>query len=592
MIATLAEPKPLATPAYEDGDFIDFGYVPVFKEHTDRDGNEFNSIAMERIAARCNERIDETGDFAPLVINHTSDNSDADPEVVGFVGPYRLGKVGNKNPRVAILGRLRVFKRDADRVRKYPRLSVELWSKKDDPTNGFFDPVSLLGATTPELDLGIRFAKDRLGYEVRKYSRMTKVRFEATPAAPGGGNTFIPGGVGGSGDSDEGKERKKTYESSPGGMLSEADIQQIISALKPVVEEAVDARMAAMKPADPMAGAGGAGGADQFAAGGAGGAGGMGADAALGGAELGGDAGAAEMAGGEAGEAEAAMGDEEAGDADDADEFGADDEDFDNLEGDASASSEGSEGDSDDGDDVNVNVSVDADDDDSDDDGNSPDKPSAKKKKKYSADANAGGEFSRSDDSDKEPAMADMNVAAEAAEQVKRYQKERDDAKTELSKVTKERDEIRTKYQKEVEARRVASDELAALKPRIEKLELSERRAVRYQKLSEIAAKGYTFDVEEEIEDAKDMSDDQFTKHCERIVKQYQRVPTDMLPVAASDRLQHAARVKGAGDAERREKYSKIAQENCLKSGKHSISEFKAELDRLLAEDDEKNKAA
>jgi len=559
MTTALDDPKPSPTVAYEDGEFLDFGYVPVFKEHTDREGNEFDAAAMERIAARCNERIEDTGDFAPLVINHTDDGGETDPQVVGFVGPYRLGKVGAKNPRVAIFGRLRVFKRDADRVRRYPRLSVELWSKKDDPTNGFFDPISLLGATTPELDLGIRFSKHGEDFELRRYSRVT--RFEATPSSPGGSNTYIPGG-----ESDEGKDRKKNYDSGGqgGGMLSDADIQQLITALKPVVEEAVDARMAAMKTADPMAagGMGGTGGedagAEQFAAG-----------AADEGEGLPGDA---EMAGDEDMDIDDADGDgdeDDESDAGDRDEFSADDDDFDGLDDDEDAD--------DSRDDVDPGVS------DSGSDDESPDK-----KSKYSADANVGRDFFVIDP-DKEPAMADKNAAdAITAEQVKRYQKERDDAKADLAKVTKERDEIRAKYQKEVEVRRGSETELNALKERVEKIEASERRAVRYQKLAEIASKGYTFDVEEEIEDVKDVSQEAFDKHCERILSKYQRVPTDMLPVAASDRLDHARRVKGDGEAERRERFSKIAQDNCVRDGKHKPGDFKAEFERLLAEDDAK----
>lgn len=224
MSLALFEPKPTKTAARPDGDFVDLGYRPVFKEHV-RDGVKFGKREMERILRRNNARIEDTGDFSPLVIGHTKDNGDNAPEVIGFVGPYRLGKVGNKNPKWAILGRCRVFKADADKVRKYPRLSVEYWADDGDPTDGYFDPISLLGAETPELDLGVHYSKRR-GSQLVRYSKQVH-RFAA---APGGSNTFVPG---------TGDEKKSTVYQKGSAMLTPEDLQQIIEALKPVVQEAV-----------------------------------------------------------------------------------------------------------------------------------------------------------------------------------------------------------------------------------------------------------------------------------------------------------------------------------------------------------------
>ena len=147
--------KPEKSPTVEDGDFVVFSDVPVFKTHTTRDGHEIDERALRKICQRCNDRIRDTGDFSPIVLRHTDDEGERDPEVVGFAGPYRLGTVGRLEPKPAILATLRIFREDAGKVRKYPRLSVEYWASEDDPTNGYFDPISLLGAETPELDLGI-----------------------------------------------------------------------------------------------------------------------------------------------------------------------------------------------------------------------------------------------------------------------------------------------------------------------------------------------------------------------------------------------------------------------------------------------------
>jgi len=60
--------KPQRTAAHADEVFVVQEHVPVFKEHTNRDGVPFDRRAMERIAARCNERIRDTGDFPTIVL--------------------------------------------------------------------------------------------------------------------------------------------------------------------------------------------------------------------------------------------------------------------------------------------------------------------------------------------------------------------------------------------------------------------------------------------------------------------------------------------------------------------------------------------
>lgn len=578
MPTLLAEPGLTPVQAIDDGEFIDLGYHPVFKAHRDRDGNVFGDAEIHGLVESNNDRIADTGDYCPIVIRHTKEGQENGQEVVGFLGPYRYGRVGNLNPASAVEGRIRIFKSDADKVRRFPRMSVELWSTKGNPTKGIFDPACLLGSETPELDLGlIRYAKDRSGHIVRRYSRAT--HFQAS--APGGSNTYMPSMGGDCDDGDERRKREsqeqKTNYQASGGMLSDVDLQQILAGLKSMAVEIIDERMAAMNKADPanvqmdqmsadpaMNAADGAAGDPNIAAG----------DAAAGDAEV-------------LGEDPSALGDDPDADLDgdtdgdldeddadsDADaEFAGDDSDFDALDDDGD---NGTDDDDDAGNDDDTEVIED-----SASGAVSADDAPPNKKKKYAADANAGRSVSLS--SDEDLSMADNPTpAADAAEQVKRYQKERDDARSELAKAKKDNDELRTKYQKEVDARRGSETELTALKQRVEKIEVSERRAVRYQKLSEIASRGYVFEVEDEIKDCEPMTAEQFDKHCERIVSRYQRVPIDMLPVPATQRIDS----DGKASQERRERYAKKAGEEVLAARQRGEKlDFKVALERITAE--------
>jgi hypothetical protein len=228
----LARPQP--SEAVEDGEFVDFGYRPVFKEHTNRKGVPFGRKSMEKIAARCNGRIKDSGDFCPIGIRHTSDDGAFDPEIIGMMGPFRAQKMPGPNGKWAVYGRERIYKEDAAKRRKYPRLSVEYWAETDDPDGGYFDPISLLGAETPELDLGVHYSADpsNPNRQLMRYQRV--IRYEA--ASPGGSNTYAPGT----------DERPNRYEA--GGTLSQADIQQIIAALAPTIKQAVSEEMASLRP--------------------------------------------------------------------------------------------------------------------------------------------------------------------------------------------------------------------------------------------------------------------------------------------------------------------------------------------------------
>ncbi len=216
------------------GGLSDFVMIerPVFKEHVNRDGDKIDEKALRRICRNCNSRIRDTGDFAPLVVGHTDDEGRNDPEVIGFVGPFRMGRIGRVKSVAAIYAKQWVRREHAEKLKKYPRLSVEYWADKDDPANGHFDPVSLLGAETPELDLGIHYQRNREGKTIMRYQRA--IRYQA--ATPGGApNTCLPGMV-------SGKKKKNDYAKEPGSMTPE-DLNQLIEAMQPIIKQMVSEAM-------------------------------------------------------------------------------------------------------------------------------------------------------------------------------------------------------------------------------------------------------------------------------------------------------------------------------------------------------------
>jgi len=135
--------------------FVTVPDVPVWAEHTTTlpDGRtvHFGRRELEQIIARCNRRIQETGDYATVTIGHTSpDPSAPQPPVVGFAGPFRLGVMGDP-PRYVVLADMHLYREHADVLRRYPRRSPELWIAPD-PQEMFLDPIALLGGETPRLD--------------------------------------------------------------------------------------------------------------------------------------------------------------------------------------------------------------------------------------------------------------------------------------------------------------------------------------------------------------------------------------------------------------------------------------------------------
>lgn len=118
---------------------------------------------LQKIASNQNKRTTDTGDATPLVIGHTRDGEDeqSQPEVVGYATGWKVKKFF-KTGKHALCATFHIFKRSVDKVRQYPRRSVELW------VNSLtIDPISLLGATTPQRDLGLlKLSKDGSGSKI------------------------------------------------------------------------------------------------------------------------------------------------------------------------------------------------------------------------------------------------------------------------------------------------------------------------------------------------------------------------------------------------------------------------------------------
>jgi hypothetical protein len=176
--------RPNPFPAEEDGEFVRFENVPLFDEHVGDDGVHYDENLLNCIAENNNRRCADTGDFVPIVVGHTSDEPNAkDPPVIGLAGPFHVAPYGKVKPRPCIHATFWVWKEHADEFRKkYPRRSVEVWPE-DSPEQRYFDPIAVLGAETPKRDLGLVYGKPKNGKSPFRYSM---------GSPPGGSNTFLP----------------------------------------------------------------------------------------------------------------------------------------------------------------------------------------------------------------------------------------------------------------------------------------------------------------------------------------------------------------------------------------------------------------
>ncbi|MDD4891342.1 MAG: hypothetical protein PHU85_15580, partial [Phycisphaerae bacterium] len=227
------------------GQYIRVPNVAVFSEHetSTPEGNpqRFDRDALQRLIERGNERIRTSGDYAAVCIGHTHDPDDAiqeQPEVIGAMGPYRLGLLGHPGQRqkYAILADLWIRRDKIDKYNAHPRRSVELWYEHDQPA--WIDPLSLL-TEAPRLDLGLTPLIDAAGsdgadaglkylYAATATGGLRRVKYAA--AAPACGNVFVPAEGGQERYSAEFPEPQPTEKEAL--MLAPEDIRQIVDAIE------------------------------------------------------------------------------------------------------------------------------------------------------------------------------------------------------------------------------------------------------------------------------------------------------------------------------------------------------------------------
>lgn len=239
-----AQTRAPSTP-FDPQTFVTLPDVPVFAEHETeaKDGRKlrFSYNELKAVCDRCNRRISETGDYAGVTVGHTPDpDSDKEmPDLVGLAGPFKMGLLGNpgSRQRYAILADLHVYRDQLERVKRHPRRSPELWLE-DKFEDMFLDPIALLGAEPPRLDMGLLYSANYHGRMTHKY----------TAVAPSSGNVFAAN----FGDDDDKPCRKydaaQPHQPQAGGiaMLTPDDIGQIVDALEQLDwVQAVKADMAA-----------------------------------------------------------------------------------------------------------------------------------------------------------------------------------------------------------------------------------------------------------------------------------------------------------------------------------------------------------
>lgn len=159
-----------------DGWFTVSG-VPIMDEHVRslKDGKQIvmDRKQLETMAKVNQERYLDTGDESPVVADfeyrrgHTRGKGDSlpNPEVVGFAKNWRVvDGFGKLKPRAALVCDMRFEEKDREKLRKFPRRSVEWF-----PSDNIIDPISLLGAEAPVRSLGLmQFSRDdeRLCYSM------------------------------------------------------------------------------------------------------------------------------------------------------------------------------------------------------------------------------------------------------------------------------------------------------------------------------------------------------------------------------------------------------------------------------------------
>jgi hypothetical protein len=220
LVSDNANASPRGPQQFAPDKFVTVPGVVVFAEHSThlRDGTPvtYDRDALEQIAACCNRRIEETGNYAAVCIGHT-DRDDGDKPLIGFAGPFR---VEDRDGRAVIVADFHILKEDKDKLQRYPRPSPEVWIPKDgfDPSRIFLDPIAMLGAEVPRLDLGMTFL-----YRARDGDMLCE-KYAATFPAPG--SVAMPR------LEHKRKERYSNDEDQSMAQLTPEDIQAILRAIE------------------------------------------------------------------------------------------------------------------------------------------------------------------------------------------------------------------------------------------------------------------------------------------------------------------------------------------------------------------------
>jgi hypothetical protein len=228
------------SPFEPDGQFHVVENVPIFCEHTTvaKDGRTlvFDYTNLKKVSDCCNRRIQTRGNYATIIIGHSPDpalvraGKIKNPPAVGFAGPFRMGLLGFGPDQVwCILARMRFFLHAWAEAQTYPNRSPELWLMPS-YDEMFLDPIALLGAETPRLDLGLLYSAmlhvDGRGSPVlvEKYS---------AASAPSAGSVSVPSHLSPTGGHHANEHRTLEYqgEQSMAGSTDEI-VQAVVTGLE------------------------------------------------------------------------------------------------------------------------------------------------------------------------------------------------------------------------------------------------------------------------------------------------------------------------------------------------------------------------
>ena len=172
--------------------------------------------------------------------------------------------------------------------------------------------------------------------------------------------------------------------------------------------------------------------------------------------------------------------------------------------------------------------------------------------------------FAESDEDEKEDPMADKKPEEMTKE-----------------KYAKENAELRERYHKELARANKAEERLNALEAQVGQIRAEKVKAERYSKLNDLLNAGYVLTVEDEIKDCEPLTDEQFGRHCDKIVQRYARAPVGQgLFIPPSEKRD------GVPRDEKRERYSKTAQEVTLElRSKGKKAEYAEVLENIARND-------